>query len=186
MKKLSIFVMAALLSLAPAISHAAPAVATTAQQTVIDGIVGGSASDREQAIKDAIAADPSIAGALIAALIANFPTQAAAHTETVVAAVIALPEASTPVAQKATILASVAESAVPAALVIPASQVDSVVQTVNAVKAALAQVAETNPVLGDAVANYTAPLVEGQELILNTPEGQETVVVSGDSLVATT
>ena len=195
MKKLTITTLAiTLLAALPLVSHAqvtggqggaaldTPVVATAAE--VVASVKGALRSDRKRLVEQAIQNNPDIAGALIAALIAEFPAEAAEYTTTVVAAVIALPVASRSTEQKAAILTTVAQAAVPAALLIPASRVDSVVKAVNAVKDALATVTSgTDPQFANAVGSYTAPLVEGQELILTTPEGSETVIVSGDSLV---
>lgn len=179
--------MAALLTLAPVIVHAAPTQAQTdAAAVVMTSVKGASKADRARLVREAIAADPEVAGALIAALITEYPGEAAAYTETVVTAILAIPETSRNTEAKASILTSVAEAAVPAALLIPSSRVDSVVQSVNAVKAALAQVAATNPLLANAVASFTAPLVEGDVIILNTGENQQEVIVSGDTLFPTT
>ncbi len=189
MKKLSIFILTLLFAAAPAVSNAqgvggTPVAGPQTAEQVVAFVKESTPSDRKRLVEEAIQANPDIAATLISLLIAEFPTEAADYTTTVVSAVIALPEASRTTEQKAAILTSVAQAAVPAALLIPAARVDSVVQAVNAVKAALETVTASSPEFSAAVGSYVAQLVEGEQIILNTPEGQETVIVSGDSLVS--
>ncbi len=125
-------------------------------QSVVDAVRRSSPADREQLIQAAIAADPDSAPQLVEALIAAFPAESPALTSFVVNSLIAL---NLPTETKATILTAVAQSAVNAALSIPTTAVPNLLNTVNDVKAALANVG-ADPVLAAAVAAYTTPLTQ--------------------------
>lgn len=149
-----------LLALAFVSAGLLPAIAadskTVAVQAVVEAARKATPADREKLIQAAIAADPDSAPQLVEALIAAFPAESPAMTSIVVNSLIAL---NLPTEAKATILTAVAQSAVNAALSIPTTAVPSLINTVNDVKAALANVG-TDPALAAAVAAYTTPLTQ--------------------------
>jgi hypothetical protein len=151
----------ALITLAFASAGLLPAVAADSKTAAVQAVVEAARkattpADREKLVQDAIAADPESAPQLVEALIAAFPAEAPTLTGVVVNSLIAM---NIPTEAKATILTAVAQSAVNAALSIPTTAVPSLINTVNDVKAALANVG-ADPVLAAAVAAYTTPLTQ--------------------------
>lgn len=136
--------------------------AQASASALANSFVGLNAEERKMAVDAAILADPSSADEIVAALIAKFPNEAAKMTELVVQAVIALPNLD--VTAKGNILTDVASQAVKAAEFIPPTAVDSLVETVNGVKAALAQVGET---FEPFVTRYTVPYAKLSDFIFN-------------------
>ena len=157
MKLLSALALGSVLALSvvPATVRAVePTTATSPDVTALMVQINGATSPaaRQKLIKDAIAANPNIASGLIAALISKSPGSAANLTKLVVDTVLGLSLDNT---AKSEVLKNVAKSAVDAALVISRSSVDNLVNTVNAVKAALANVPQD---FANAVAIYTTPI----------------------------
>jgi hypothetical protein len=164
-----------------------PANATTAQKSAgvarIVALSRGANAERRQAlIQEAINSDPSVASTLVAALISAFPSDSPGLTGLVVASLLSNTSISTTV--KSSILTAVAQTAVEAALFIPATAVSNLVDTVNAVKNALANVA---PAFQQDVASFVIPLAPGTEIqqgnpvtvVIQTPETQ--IIISNDN-----
>jgi hypothetical protein len=156
-------------------------VAEASANALVASLIGLSAEERKVAIEAAIAANPSTADEVVAALIARFPREASAVTETVVQALIGLPTIDTAV--KSEILRDVAIQAVRAAEFIPSGSVDNLVTTINSVKNALAQV---GPVYAAIVAPFTVPVAT---IPSNNPNGvlidqnqQGQTIVSDDTV----
>lgn len=155
--------------------------AQTNASAFANSLVGLDAEARRAAINEAILADSSSADEIVASLIGKFPNEAAKMTEFVVQAVIALPGLDNNA--KGNILTDVAMQAVKAAEFIPPTAVDNLVETVNGVKAALAQVGEVFEIF---VRRYTTPYAKRSEFVFNPPPdliGQNTqgqTVISDD------
>lgn len=151
--------------------------------TLINQARGATAAQRQVLVENALRTNPLLARELVSRLIAEFPADAAALTKVVVDAVIALPAVSQEA--KSEILTQVAQASVNAALAIPQGRVESILQTVNAVKNELAQVPQT---FQDAVQQYIIPLTAESALLTGTnnqendPNEQEEQIISPDTL----
>lgn len=158
-----------------------------ANNAVITNLVtqmrGATPQQRATLVRNALQTNPLLAREMVARLIAEFPQEAAALTKAVVEAVIALPTVSQEA--KSQILTQVAQASVNAALAIPQGRVESILQTVNAVKNELAQVP---PTFQTAVQQYIIPLTPESALLTgtnnqeNNPNEQEEQVISPDTL----
>ena len=161
-----------------------PAVRAAGVQQLVNLSRGATPARRQALIKAAIDSDPTIASSLIEALVEAFPSDSPALTSAVVSNILTNPTLNT--AAKSTILTQVAQSAVNTALQIPPTSVPNLVNTVNAVKAALASVG-TDTQLQAAVSLYTTPISQlpnpsnpTQTVILN--ENTETqLIISNDN-----
>lgn len=187
MKNTLRFLVAALIIGIPAMMQAQgnsnPAASSNAAvATLMAQIRQSPAAQRQAMVQNAIRANPQIAAALVAQLIAAFPTQAAEFTKIVVDTVVALPAVTQEA--KSQLLTQVAQSAVNAALAIPQGRVDSILQTVNAVKQELAQVPE---VFQLAVQQYIVPLTPESSLLTGTNDNEQNTdqddeIISPDTL----
>lgn len=158
-----------------------------ANNTVIANLItqvrGATPQQRQTLVQNALRTNPMLAREMVARLISEFPAEAAALTKVVVEAVINLPGVSQDA--KAQILTQVAQASVNAALAIPQGRVDSILQTVNAVKNELAQVP---PTFQNAVQQYIIPLTTESALLTGTnnqendPNEQDEQIISPDTL----
>jgi hypothetical protein len=150
-----------------------PAPATVSAITeLIAQIRQAAPANRQKLIETAIANNPAIASGLGAALITNFPADAATMTKIVVDSVIGLGISNT---AKSEILLSLAQAAVQAALQIPPSSVTDLIVTVNGVKDALANVP---PEFKPSVAAYIIPIAGN----LDNTDTKTKPIVSSDTL----
>lgn len=159
----------------------------TANSAVISDLITqartATPEQRATLIRNALQANPSLARELVSQLIAEFPQDAAALTKAVVETVISLPTVSQET--KSEILTQVAQASVNAALAIPQGRVESILQTVNAVKNELAQVPAE---FQTAVEQYIIPLTPESALLTGTnnqendPNKQEEQIISPDTL----
>lgn len=185
MKSLSALLLGAVLALpiAPAVhAQTTPSTATTpAVAEIIAQVRAAAPADRQKLIEAAVANNPAISANLAAALVTNFPTDAAALTKVVVDSVIGLGVSNT---VKSELLAKIAQTAVQAALQIPQSSVPDLVATVNGVKDVLANVPAD---FKQAVAPYVIPVasiadIRNQVKDLINPNNNNTPIVSDDTL----
>lgn len=153
-----IALLALSLALAPFASHAQTANTTSnpAVAALVASIRAVPSDQREELIRATITSNPSLAPALVAALVSGFPSDAPLLTRFVVQSLLGLTSITTET--KSQLLTAVAQSAVTAALQIPSTAVPDLRATVNDVKSSLANVpTEFEP----SVAEYITPLPPG-------------------------
>lgn len=153
--RLMILSVAFTMAILPESTAQSPSTAATIQR-IVASIRQAPPGQRRQLIQAAINNDSSVAASLVDALISAFPSDAPVLTGFVVESVLATTLSTE---AKAAVLTAVAQSAVTAALQIPATAVTNLVNTVNDVKLALSNVgADTQ--LQQAVANFVIPITE--------------------------